>query len=202
MTEKIKRIAKKLNISDVITEELSKKDDHSDFKMNTRGFVEKIPDLHDTKPRPKMTERQLENLKNARAKAHEVLRAKGAISRAKRDEQIKKRDELLEKAKQCSTPSAEQGIALMPSAERGVILKKARKPKKTVVYVSDSESESSEEEQVVYVKKPKNTKQTSIKVPTAERGYAPMPTAEEPPADAPLSMKQQRINSFLSLYGI
>jgi len=201
MKEKIIRLAKKLDLDAIIDEEQSNLDDNSDFKMNSKGFVgmenKESKVLNDGKKRIP-SQKQLESLRTAREKAHEVVRAKGTISRAKKEEQIKKRDELLEKAKQLKAikPSAEQGKAFTPSAEKpSAEQTTSEKPeieyvksknKKKIVYVSESESSSSEEEVVVVKKK----RGASKNIRASPRSPSPPPTTE----------KQHRINSFLSAY--
>jgi hypothetical protein len=201
MKEKIIRLAKKLDLDAIIDEEQSNLDDNSDFKMNSKGFVgmenKESKVLNDSKKRIP-SQKQLESLRTAREKAHEVVRAKGTISRAKKEEQIKKRDELLEKAKQLKAftttsekptsekPSSEQGKAFTPSAEKPEIEYVKSKNKKKIVYVSESESSSSEEEVVVVKKK----RGASKNIRASPRSPSPPPTTE----------KQHRINSFLSAY--
>lgn len=198
MKEKIIRLAKKLDLDAIIDEEQSNLDDNSDFKMNSKGFVgtenKESKVLNDAKKRIP-SQKQLESLRTAREKAHEVVRAKGTISRAKKEEQIKKRDELLEKAKQLKAikPVSEQGKAFTPVAEKPetqeveYVKKNAvSKNKKKIVYVSESESSSSEEEVVVVKKK----RGASKNIRASPRSPSPPPTTE----------KQHRINSFLSAY--
>lgn len=182
MKEKINKLAKKLDLDTIIDEEQNALDDNSDFKMSSKGFVKAEKEQSKTLNVPKKrvpTEKQLENLKNAREKAHEVVRAKGTITRAKKEEEIRKRDELLEKAKQLKSKQPTQS----PQEEVVVAKKvKAKAPPKKIVYVSESEDSSSEEEVVVVKKKPKAVKEQRL------------------PSPPPISEKQQRISSFLSQY--
>lgn len=203
MKEKIVRLAKKLDLDQIVNDN-TREDDSDDFKMSSKGFVpsenKQSKALNDPKKRVP-TQKQLESLKTAREKAHEVVRAKGTISRAKKEEEIRKRDELLEKAKQLKhvtvkkedTPvpapqvsASAEGVRASPAPQVSQPVKKSSKKK--IVYVSESESSSSEEE-VVVVKKTKS-------MLSKKRGDV-SPRSPSPP---PVSEKQHRINSFLSAY--
>ena len=202
MKEKINKLAKKLDLDNIVNENARGEDDSDDFKMSSKGFVKAENKESKTLNVPKKripTEKQLENLKNAREKAHEVVRAKGTITRAKKEEEIRKRDELLEKAKQLKskqpTPSSPPVIPVPKDEGEIEYIKKikakvSKPPPKKVVYVSESESseESEEEEEVVVVKK----KPKAVPVPKT--------VSLRPPSPPPMSEKQYRINSFLSQY--
>ena len=117
-----------------------------------------------TKPKKVMSELQLEKLKIAREKAAQVKKA----ARAEKDkleaelrekEKAKRLAKLEEKVKKSHIDLDEKPIPKQESLEEQVeVIRKPKKPKKKVVVMHDSGSDSDSETQVIYIPKKKSSK--------------------------------------------